>query len=56
VDRAIGEGIGECCIHHAMLLEQRKIVECPADDGYLEMIAASRPILDADFGIGKRLP
>jgi hypothetical protein len=39
-----------------MLLEQRKIVERPADDRHLEVVAAACAILDADFGsVGKGL-
>ena len=48
MDGAVGERNGERLVHATMLVDEREPVECVADDGHLEMVAATRPVLDVD--------
>jgi len=48
VDGAVGERSSERLVHATMLIDEREPVEGVADDGHLEVVAATGPVLDVD--------
>lgn len=53
MDGAVGQRGGENLVHAPVLVDECDAVECPADDGHLEVVAGARPILDLYIGVGK---
>ena len=56
MDGAVRQRPGESLVDAPVLVEQRQAVEGRVDDGHLEVVAAARPVLDADLdGARERL-
>ena len=56
MDGAVGEWFRERVVHAPVLVDEWHAVEVAADDRHLEVIAATRPVLDVDGGrSGKRV-
>ena len=50
MDGAVAEWRSEHAVHATVLVEKRETVEVGADDGHLEVISRSGPILDGELG------